>query len=180
MIVDAQYLQDKNLTPLLDPRFLPALEKVLAKTVTVLALNKNEIRLLVNKEIGEPILTVQAWTRIWNDNAGIEIKVSEYYQQIRDLIETRKAEAKMQLVENVYEAENYLELNRSQYLLNQIHPGISKEPVDTVQSGNVTIIVAAPKDLPSIPKDSGELALSADQFADYELISQQQADNKND
>lgn len=167
-------MAQRGLTPLLDPRFLPALENVLSKRVNALALNRNEIRLFINKEVGgdEPFITKQAWDRIWNDTAGAEIKVSEYYQKLRDIIETYKAEAKVTLVQDILDAQNYLEMNRSQFLINQITPGISKEPAEGVSIGNVTIVVSPPSDLKIPPKNANELAESADTFTVFEEIKE--------
>lgn len=174
IIMDAEAMAARGLTPLLDQRFLPALEKVLSKRVNALALNRNEIRLFINKEIGgdEPFITKQAWDRIWNDTAGAEIKVSEYYQKLRDIIETYKAEAKVGLVEDILDAQNYLEMNRAQFLINQITPGISKEPVEGVSVGNVTIVVQPPADLKPAPQNTIELAASADNYSPFEEIKE--------
>lgn len=174
IILDAEAMAARGLTPLLDQRFLPALEKVLSQRVNALALNRNEIRLFLNKEIGgdEPFITKQAWDRIWNDTAGAEIKVSEYYQKLRDIIETYKAEAKVSLVTDILDAQNYLEMNRAQFLINQITPGISKEPAEGTSVGNVTIIVTPPNNLKAPPKDIQELADDADNFSPFEEIKQ--------
>lgn len=172
--MDAEAMAARGLTPLLDPRFLPALENVLSKRVNALALNRNEIRLFVNKEVGgdDTFITKQAWDRIWNDTAGAEIKVSEYYQKLRDIIETYKAEAKVGLVTDILDAQNYLEMNRAQFLINQITPGISKEPVEGVSVGNVTIVVNQPANLKPPPQNTIELAASADDFQPYEEVKQ--------
>lgn len=172
--MDAEALAARGLTPLLDPRFLPALEAVLSKRVNALALTRNEIRLFVNKQVGgdQPFITKQAWDRIWNDTAGPEIKVSEYYQRLRDIIETYKAEAKVGLVEDILDATNYLEMNRAQFLINQITPGISKEPAEGVSVGNVTIVVNQPAGLKPPPQNALQLAASADEFQPYEEIKQ--------
>lgn len=170
MIMDATLMADRNLTPLLDSRFLPALNKVLSERKNAVALTRDQIRLFVNREIGENILTQQAWARIWNDKAGPEIKVSEYYQELRDIIELHRADAKVHLVSEVLEAENYLQMNRAQFLLNQIAPGISKEPSEGISVGNVTLIVNPPANLPVVPENAEALAASADSFADYELL----------
>lgn len=174
VILDADMMAQRGLTPLLDERFLPALEAVLSRTVNALALTRNEIRLFVNEEIGgdEPFITKQAWDRIWNDNAGAEIKVSEYYQKLRDIIETYKAKAKVRLVQDILDAQNYLEMNRAQFLINQITPGISREPVEGISVGNVTIVVAPPANLPPPPQNTLELAESADNFSPFEEIKE--------
>ena len=56
------------------------------------------------------------------------------------------------------------------FLLNQIAPGISKEPATGVSVGNVTLIVNPPATLPEVPKNAEQLAASADDFADFEMM----------